>query len=130
MREYLTLGPTPVDEKCAQMGRDDFWEESEKECKRYIELLKKKFGKTMPYGCSFRTKSFDHDFGMYREVCVFYDDEDNVGLAFALHVEGNLPQKWTDDEEIPFEVPERETEPGLDMEELEEEASRILDGEM
>lgn len=39
-------------------------------------------------------KSFPHDFGSYREVCVRYDDTDPAGENYAFQLEGNTPARW------------------------------------
>lgn len=102
MKEYLELGATPCNEDCAQVGSDNYFEESSKESKRYIDLLEKKFGEHRPLSCSFRKKSFPHDFGSYYEVVVYFDSNDDESVKFAYHVENNLPETWSDDKKVPF----------------------------
>jgi hypothetical protein len=36
MREYLTLGPAPCNEDCAQVGQPDYHERAREECRRFI----------------------------------------------------------------------------------------------
>jgi hypothetical protein len=48
MRSYISIGPVPCDEDCAQVGRDGYREQAVKECKRFIELLRKTFGDEPP----------------------------------------------------------------------------------
>lgn len=100
MREYIELGSAPCEEDCAQFGSENYFEKSNEESKRYISLLEKKFGKFRPLNCSFRKKSFPHDFGDYYEVVVTYDPNDEDSINFAYHVENNLPITWDDDKEI------------------------------
>lgn len=99
MRDYLSLGSTPVEENCAQVGSPDYYEKVREEGKRYIELLKKKFGEP-PAGAFFKLKGFPHDFGTYHEVCIIFDDEDEAQADFAFHVENNLPSTWEDDQPV------------------------------
>jgi hypothetical protein len=99
MRDHMTLGPVPCDEPCAQVGEDDYPRKSRDECKRYVALLERKFPNA-PDGTYFGVKSFPHDFGTYREVCVFFDDEDEKSTGFALKVEANTPMTWDDDKPV------------------------------
>jgi hypothetical protein len=93
MRDYLTLGPTPCDEACAQVGSDDYPERSRAECKRYLTLLRTLYGPE-PEGAALVVKSFPHDFGTYREVCVVYDDDNPRAAEYAYLLERNLPTTW------------------------------------
>jgi hypothetical protein len=72
-RDFLTLGSTPWNEDCAGVGQPDYEARSIAECKRYKTLLEELF--PVPdgvYGC-FGIKSFQHDFGTYREVVAYFD---------------------------------------------------------
>ena len=97
MREYITLGPTPCEEACAQVGSDNYSIDSDHECRRYIQLLIKLFPDTPEYYNShmtFTKKGFPHDFGTYHEVVVWYDTDNEESVKFAFHVEANLPANW------------------------------------
>lgn len=57
MRDYQTLGPTPWNEPCAQVGAADYAEKSRLETQTYINQLLRQFGE--PPGLSFfRVKRF------------------------------------------------------------------------
>lgn len=93
MREHLTLGPVPAEEDCAQVGEDGYGERALEECRRYIALLRKKFGPE-PDGTRLTTKSFPHDFGSYLEVVVKFDDTNERAVAYAFELEGEAPARW------------------------------------
>ena len=59
MENYFTLGPTPRDESCACVGEEDYEPRARKECRRFIALLRKKFG-LEPEGARFGVKDFPH----------------------------------------------------------------------
>jgi hypothetical protein len=103
MRESLELGPTPCDEACVQVGTDDYFAKARPECRRYIDLLTKKFGKP-PGEAYFYVKSNPHDFGSYLEVAIKFNINSREEMAFAYHVENNLPAKWSDDAEVPMTI--------------------------
>jgi hypothetical protein len=103
MRECLELGPTPCDEECAQVGTDDYFAKARPECHRYIQLLKKKFGNP-PGEAYFYVKSNPHDFGSYLEVAIKFNTNSREEMAYAYHVESNLPAKWTDDAAVPLDL--------------------------
>ena len=93
MKDYMTLGPVPCDEPCAQVGQDDYPEQSRKECRAYVAQLHRHFGEP-PEGAYFAVKSFPHDFGSYREVCVVFDDENEKAREFAYKCEAETPAEW------------------------------------
>lgn len=96
MREYLELGPVPANEQCAQVGAPDYSERSREECQRYINQLKREFPIPDDLDCRYVIKSFPHDFGSYREVCIAFDNRDSASIDFAFNVEENAPAHWTD----------------------------------
>ena len=94
MRDYLTLGPTPADESCQQVGTPNYSsQEALRESRIYINQLERVFGPP-PEGSRLTIKSFPHDFGSYSEVVVYFDDTVEASLDYAFKLEGNLPAKW------------------------------------
>lgn len=103
MENYFTLGPTPRDESCACVGEDDYAPRAKKECRRFITLLRKKFGPE-PEGAQLKIKSFPHDFGDYFEVICEFDEDLPESADYALHCDNNLPATWDDDQPVPQPV--------------------------
>lgn len=95
MKDYLNIGSSPCNEDCAQVGQDNYLEHSRNECKRFIELLRKKFGKE-PEGARLAIKSFSHDFGLYREVVCYFDDALPQSVEYCYNIEANTPTHWED----------------------------------
>jgi len=95
MRDYITLGPTPAGENCAQVGDPDYNQKSKQECRRYIQLLINKFGDP-PLGVNLKIKAFNHDFGVYHEVICEYDDSDELTAEYCYYLEANTPEYWED----------------------------------
>lgn len=93
MRDYLTIGSTPPDEECAQVGSEGYRERAIAEINRYRELILKTCGEP-PAGTELKAMTFPHDFGEYVELVVEYDDADPKGLEYALHVESHGPSNW------------------------------------
>ena len=93
MQNYFTLGPTPRDEPCACVGEEDYEQRARAECKRFIALLRQKFGPE-PYGARLTVKSFPHDFGLYYEVVVCFDEDFPDSVEYAFRCEDNLPATW------------------------------------
>lgn len=97
MREYLVVGSTPIDEQCIQVrSNSDYLFSMKKECDIYKRQLERLFPDP-PDGVWFSIKSFDHDFGMYTEVCVFFDGDDEIQSEYASDVDSSLPEKWDSD---------------------------------
>jgi len=95
MKDYINIGPTPCEEDCAQLGTPDYREKALAECKRFIQLLRKKFGPE-PEDARLAIKWFEHDFGSYCEVVCFYDTDIQESVDYALRCEGETPATWED----------------------------------
>jgi hypothetical protein len=91
--EHFTLGPTPHNEDCAQVGTSEYAVRVRREGRAYISQLIRLFGAPPP-GAEFRLKSFPHDFGTYHEVVVMFDPSVEAAVEFACKVEGALPGEW------------------------------------
>jgi hypothetical protein len=94
--DYLTIGSSPAEENCAQVGADNYGELSRKECNAFVKQLERQFGQP-PFGARFAVKSFPHDFGSYKEVCVIYNDDIEEAVEFAFKVENESPAQWDDE---------------------------------
>jgi len=70
---YLELGPTPIEEESAQIGTKDFEEDNRIECLCYKHQLQRLFP-----NASLGIKRFEHDFGSYKEVVAYYEDESEL----------------------------------------------------
>lgn len=93
MRDFLTLGPTPCEENCAQVGTADYAEKTRIETRAYIAQLLRQFGE--PPGLNFfKVKCFPHEFGSYHEVVITFEDTCEDSVAFAYTVENELPGHW------------------------------------
>jgi hypothetical protein len=96
MRDYITLGPTPADEPCAQVGEENYSQKARAECRRYIKVFREMFGPE-PSGAYLMTKGFDHDFGVYYEVVCYFNSEVPESIDYALRLEDEAPTTWPDD---------------------------------
>lgn len=95
MQNYFTLGQTPAEEECAQVGSPDYMEKARAECKRYIDLLRKKFGPE-PAGAQLKIKSFMHDFGDYLEVVCEFDEDLPESVEYACTCDEDPPRYWNE----------------------------------
>jgi len=96
VRDYITIGPSPSDEDCAQVGQPDYVTRSKKECRAFLNQLVRVFGEP-PDGASLAVKQFDHEFGTYREVVCCYDDNIRESVDYAFKCEGEAPARWDDE---------------------------------
>ena len=101
MRDHITLGPTPCEEDCFQVGTDNYRQNAIVEMNAYIDQLYRMFPEADKFNVFFNKMWFNHDFGQYGEVVVSYDDSDSEALSYAINIEHNLPHNW-DDEAIAF----------------------------
>ncbi len=93
MRDYLSVGSSPCNEECAQVGSVDYSEMARKECQRFIAEIRNVCGQE-PEGARLTIRLFPHDFGTYREVVCYYDDKYPDSVEYAFWVEGNSTEKW------------------------------------
>lgn len=101
MRDYLSIGPTPTGEDCAQVGSENYLERARRECKVFIAQLKRVFGEP-PFGAHLSITSNPHDFGSYLDVAVVYHDDVEEAVKYAFKVEAETPEYW--DEEAKKEL--------------------------
>ena len=94
-REYITIGSSPIEEDCVQVGTENYMKRSNDECHRFILLIRKKNGDE-PVGASLRIKMFTHDFGTYCEVVCYYDENNEEATEYAFDCETNTPMTWED----------------------------------
>lgn len=88
--EHLELGPVPNDEECYQTGVDD-----DDKIRNQAIAWKHQLQRLYP-DAQFRIKGFPHDFGIYYEVCVFFDPDNEAESDMAFTIEANLPNVWDD----------------------------------
>lgn len=97
-KERLEIGSSPSDEKCAQVGSDNYKERVIKELTQYkrmcLNLINSQFENIQ---IDLRTKSFPHDFGSYYELCVYFDPNVEESVEQAFWLEENVPQNWDDE---------------------------------
>ena len=87
MRDYMEIGSSPCDEPCVQVTKEgDYHEAMRDECRRFLELIRKKLGEEPP-GARLAIKSNPHDFGTYLEVVCYYDDKDPTSTEYAYDCE-------------------------------------------
>lgn len=100
MRDDMSIGPSPCDESCVQVGEANYMERAREECNRFIEVIRKKLGDEPP-GARLATKAFPHDFGTYHEVVCYFDDSYEEARHYAYQCESETPQTWQDDQPPP-----------------------------
>lgn len=93
MKDYISIGSTPRDEPCAQVGDPEYREKALTECQRFIQLLRQTFGPE-PRGAWLTTKWFLHDFGEYLEVVCYFTAEIEASVEYALRCEAEMPTTW------------------------------------
>lgn len=87
----FNLGPVPAYESCAPVGYPGYEMRSQLECKVFRRMLERVRPVPQEVSARYVVRSFPHDFGDYREVCIDFDAEEPEALAFASEVESNTP---------------------------------------
>jgi len=96
MIDYISIGCSPYDEDCAQVGSAGFRERASIEMNVYIDQLHRMFPQIEDSDLTLAIKWFPHDFGSYGEVVVKYSDANPDDEALALFLENNAPDLWDD----------------------------------
>lgn len=106
--DYLELGSSPTNENCIQVNpKEDYLPKMKEELKRYKQMLEKRF--PFPDNTSatyFGIKFFQHDFGSYGEVVIYFREWDN----FVSFIEDNLPETWNDETILEYKEETKEDE--------------------
>lgn len=102
MIDTLTLGATPADESCAQVGSNDYHERAKVECQVYRRQLLRMYKAVhkvneLPEGCTLKITNESHDFGTYHEVGARYNEVFPFSVEAAFWFDGNLPSHWDDE---------------------------------
>lgn len=91
---YWALGPVPTDEDCVSVDPNtDYLPAMTEECRRYRDMLRA-MHPDAPAGVTFGVKTFQHEFGQYKEVVVYYDDDNEEQCRYVFYVEDTLPTTW------------------------------------
>lgn len=102
--EHLTLGSSPLEEDCAQVGSTNYYERAQVECGQFIKAIRRKHG-IEPDGAQMSIKGHAHDFGRYYEVEVMYDVDSKVAIDYAYRCEADLPMTWTEEDRAEMGLP-------------------------
>ena len=96
MKDFLELGPVPGEETCIQVDKDiNYFPDMRKECQLFLIGLEGYFHDLIETsGVQLRVKTFQHDFGPYCEVCVFFDDSNEEQFKAAYEIENKCPSTW------------------------------------
>lgn len=93
MIDYLEIGPTPYEESCAQVGEANYRTNAIRECKAFINQLRRQHGPE-PDRAYFKVRANPHDSGTYHEVAIYFDADDPDAVKYAYQVEANCPARW------------------------------------
>lgn len=89
----ISFGSTPPEESCAQIGSEDYSVRVRKECKAFINQLRRQFGPE-PDGASLTINGNSHEYGTYYEVACKYDPNVEEAVKYAFRIDEELPGNW------------------------------------
>lgn len=96
--DYITLGPTPPEEDCVQLGQPNYNFLTKLEVNAFINQLEREFSHWVENDwVLFDKKWFNHDFGRYCEVVVYYKSDDEVSRGCALSIDRHHRYTWDDE---------------------------------
>ena len=95
MISMINLGANPILEPLLPQFVKDYEEESLSQCYRYIDLLRKKFGKE-PIGVHLLVVSNAYQYPNLYEVECHFDNENYKAVQYVLNCKLYLPKTWKD----------------------------------
>lgn len=96
--DQFELGPTPASEEAVQVDPKVLYiQPMKEECKRYAEMLMKRFPDWEKYDTHFKIHRNPYEAGDYYDVVIRFNTEDEHSVEFARFVDDNVPAKWDDD---------------------------------
>lgn len=101
--ESIGLGPAPAEEDCASTLDPDFAQANRAECLAYIQAIKRVCGNPPP-GARLRISENNREYGIYREVEVVYDSDNQTSAEYARKCDEDAPTTWA---EASMEPPSR-----------------------
>lgn len=93
--DYITIGCSPCEEDCAQVGEPGYRTRAMAECNAFLRQIKRILGPT-PEGARLQIKAFRHDFGSYHEVVCHYTESHPKSVEYAFNAEEKAPEYWDD----------------------------------
>jgi len=91
--DTLAIGPVPLNEQCEQLGPDYDSMKARQECHRFIDAIRTTVGPE-PAGAKLIVTRNEHDFGVYYEVAVRFEIDEDAAAEYAYKVESNAPTNW------------------------------------
>lgn len=92
--QYIYIGPVPTEESCSQVGNPTYPEDSTRECQVYSRMLQRLFPTPADVPVAYVTREQRHEFGVYREVAIRFDETNGAAVDFAHQVEREAPSEW------------------------------------
>lgn len=93
-RDSISIGATPCDEPCQQIGTDEYSEQfAILECQTFRDQIRRVVGPE-PGTVSLRVIGQSHDFGRYFEVVCSFDTSDDESVSYAFRCENEAPANW------------------------------------
>ena len=93
MKEFECIGTTPTEEGCVQLDSPNYYREVRVEIKAFTDQLIRVFGEPPP-GVVFKTNRNLHDVGVYYDILIAYDDQQEQQLEYVMNMVNNLPENW------------------------------------
>lgn len=120
MRDRFELATTvPHDEPCSQVGTDGYYKNARLEAQALKNMLLRTLPPA-PEGTGIRIIECPHDFGVYLDLAVSYDDDEEESVEWMLKAESGVPANW-DEEAIAWLKENGYKSPGDSEEEVEDE---------
>lgn len=107
--DYVTIGNVPYDEECTPNNPNDpaYGARQIKECGALARQLMRIYGDP-PSGAKFAIMKNPHDFGVYYDLVIIFNLENEVATEYAFKCE-DLPDKWDSEAREELHLDEQKT---------------------
>ena len=92
MKNSVSIGPTPAEEDCEQLGIGYDPVFAKHQVRVFIRQLRREFGDE-PEGARLKVSSESHDFGIYYEAACQFNPEIEESIDYAFNCE-NCSSHW------------------------------------
>ena len=90
MKDYLFIDTTPTEEKCSQVGEEDYHAKARAEAKRMLAQIDKYYPLPELANMGYTTIATEHhDFGSYFQIKIVFDDECELSTNWAFSIEAD-----------------------------------------
>ena len=92
-KESIGLGAAPAEEDCIPVGHPDYLRLARQWCMAHSKAIKRECGET-PANARFEVMPNEHEYGVYFDVSLKFDGDDEHAAHYAIKCDAGAPTTW------------------------------------